>query len=923
MKFTAIVFCLSSLYASAQQGAPVSEVRRVIAAVDSSYGKMPREQVYLHFDKPYYSTGDTIWFKAYLTDASRSASSLSSILYVELFNDSNVVLKRLALPVSLGLARGDITLNEEKIPEGIYGIRAYTNWMRNFGESCFYYRYFSIGHLGINSVLVNETHRISGEGDLQSAYITLQLTRADQEPLRGKEMLVSVLEKKKVLYKEKLLTSGQGVLQVNCPLPGRERARYMTAVLEEEDNKNRTIVPIYFNNPQNAEVRFFPESGSLVAGLPARVAFKAVSEDGRGIDVQGEVLDSHHRRVAELVSLHKGVGAFELQPQEGETYTARVTLPGGLVKNFAVPAAVSSGTVLRITAGSHPDSLHVSVYFSPDLVGEGHKYVLIGQSRGAICYGANVAADKPLLVFQLPKRAFPTGLARLTLLNSNRQAVNERIFFTDQGDALHIQCRIDSSSYATRDSIALHLLVTDAAGRPVSGSLSISITDEGQVREDSLQRATIVSQLLLSSDLKGSIEDPAYYFEGSDTLRSKALDDLLLTGEWAGPDWKKVFGPTPAPAFLPETEFTVRGKVTNVFNKPLKQTKVELLGAEGVSVVKDTLTNDQGLFVFNKFPPFDTTSFFIEAVNRRGKEFNVGVDIEETPPPDLTEERTIPLLPWYVNTSEVQRQYLFMDAVYRREQDSIYYPGKGHALPVFTVHGRRAVADSKNLNGPANADQIIDEEQLKKDGKINLYQILQKEVQGFHEGLVRRSTQLAFLIREKRVRFIFDGVNLSYAMPNADYYSIQSFLETFTAEDIKGIEVMYNPSHTATYGFRFQSASSLMAGTENAYLEITTRSGHGPWQRHTPGTYLFRPQPFYFPRPFYQPRYNGSAVRKGIADLRSTIQWWSDVVTNEKGEVTLSFYAADQPTTYRILIEGSDMNGGFGVQETKITIRKP
>ena len=43
------------------------------------------EKLYLHLNQPYYVAGDTMWFKAYLTDAvSHRPDTLSNFIYVDL-----------------------------------------------------------------------------------------------------------------------------------------------------------------------------------------------------------------------------------------------------------------------------------------------------------------------------------------------------------------------------------------------------------------------------------------------------------------------------------------------------------------------------------------------------------------------------------------------------------------------------------------------------------------------------------------------------------------------------------------------------------------------------------------------------------------------------------------------------------------------
>jgi hypothetical protein len=98
------------------------------------------EKVYLHTDKPYYYLGETIWFKAYMNYSTPNASnSLSKVLYVELINEKKEIVKRKILSLdSMGVA-GDIQIPTYSI-SGSYMLRAYTQYMRNFGEPCFFHK---------------------------------------------------------------------------------------------------------------------------------------------------------------------------------------------------------------------------------------------------------------------------------------------------------------------------------------------------------------------------------------------------------------------------------------------------------------------------------------------------------------------------------------------------------------------------------------------------------------------------------------------------------------------------------------------------------------------------------------------------------------------------------------------------------------
>jgi hypothetical protein len=96
------------------------------------------EKVYLHVDRNSYYPGDDIWFKAYLIDASdRLLSSNSKNLHVELISPRLKIIDSRIVRLNDGLGNGDFKL-PEKLQSGRYRLRAYTNYMRNFGDQLFF-----------------------------------------------------------------------------------------------------------------------------------------------------------------------------------------------------------------------------------------------------------------------------------------------------------------------------------------------------------------------------------------------------------------------------------------------------------------------------------------------------------------------------------------------------------------------------------------------------------------------------------------------------------------------------------------------------------------------------------------------------------------------------------------------------------------
>ncbi|MFL9829473.1 Plug domain-containing protein [Flavobacterium sp. ST-87] len=94
------------------------------------------EKIYLHTDRSTYFVGEDLWYKAYNVRASNNLLfDNSNILYVELISDDSKMIARNKTNLEMGLGHGDFQLVDSVgVKPGIYQLRAYTNWNRNFGE---------------------------------------------------------------------------------------------------------------------------------------------------------------------------------------------------------------------------------------------------------------------------------------------------------------------------------------------------------------------------------------------------------------------------------------------------------------------------------------------------------------------------------------------------------------------------------------------------------------------------------------------------------------------------------------------------------------------------------------------------------------------------------------------------------------------
>ncbi len=907
------LFCQFIIASASAQGLPNAGLNDIISAVRTFNTGRPIEKLYLQTDKPSYSTGDTLRFKAYLFDRHYSNAALKSgLLYIEIANDSNKVARRSVAPVYAGLSFGDIVLNQSELPQGGFTLRAYTNWMLNFGESYIFQKHFYISSPTASSWLVNYKAAMVKQDGRDNLQLHLGLSRMDKAPMGLKPLQLRVMEGKSVLLRDNAETTVDGLLDVNFNIP--DKAKRLTLALQDMskgEESQLVKVPLLLNRPENADLQFMPEGGNLVRGLPAHIAFKAISEDGMGTAIAGIIYDTKSQEIARFSSSYNGIGAFDMVPQPGEAYTAKVMLPGNAYKTYPLPAVKSTGISLQAKNDFQTDSIEIIIAATNDIAA--NSYFLIAQARGVACYGASFRFINGRAKLTVAKSLFPSGIARFTVAGADRTALAERIVFIDHQDNLDIQVANSKAIYKQRDSVGLRIKVTDKDGKPVQGSFSLAVTDDSQVRADST--SSIVAHMLLASDLKGTIENPGHYLPACTAVIWEQLDQLLLAQGWVGYDWGEAFKPAKAFRYEAEKEFQIKGRATNVLNKPLAGTTVTLMSKKPFMAF-DTVTDKEGRFAFSDMMPADTAIYFIQANNKKGKSFNVGIEMDEFKAPVFAMVNSTSI-PWYVNTDvEILSPIVKQLALKKYEEQA-----SGHVLKEVVVTAKKIIKGSKNLNGPGGSDIALNEKDLEKAGKMTLGDLLYKNIPGF----VLKPSKAEFprhyyYIDTRRAHLVIDGISVDQVktsdISTEEYY--KDFLNNYSAEDIKGIEVMLSGEHEIGYQVFI---GPLANPFDHTWIEITTRGGKGPFFTRTPGTYMYKPIAFTLPKKFYSPKYKPGS-KADMTDIRSTVFWEPNLVTNEKGEASLSFYTADNPGNYTITIEGADMRGNLGAKRSRVVVEK-
>jgi len=919
--FALSLICLSSFGKIYAQESHKASINQLISAANTYTDRAAIEKLYIQTDKPNYVVGDTLWFKGYLVNASYlEASTRSGIAYMEIANDSNRVVKRIMLPLYGGITISQFALDKEDMQPGDYVMRAYTQSMRNFGENYVFKKHFSINNPTDQNWLISYRAKVEKMAGNKDLLVQLTLNRMDKTAigLRGVQLRLS--DGRKILLKKNLETTIDGLLEARIDLPPAADTRQLTLSLQdlrETGNPPSFMFPLIANDPEAVDLQFMPEGGKLLAGIPAHVAFKALGSNGLGTALSGKIYDSKDREVARFQSTHLGMGVFDFVPQAGENYLAKIALPDSPLKTYHLPQVDTSGISLHVANPFQQDTCTITIQATPDVASKGGTYYLIGQAKGIVaCYGAAFSFDKGNVNLKVNKAAFPSGIVRFTILSPDKLPLNERIVYIDHEDNLNIQLIPDKATYGQRDSVALSIHISDKSGKPVQGSFSLAVTDDAQVKTDRIIEGSIISHLLLTSDLKGNVEKPGYYVNPSRNINVwQHLDQLLLTQGWVYYDWQEVFQPEKVFLFPPQKDFAITGTVSNAFNRPVAGTGVSLFSQKPF-LLADTLTDEAGIFTFQNIIPLDTPAYFIQARNKKGKHFNVGIEIKAFDPPIFVPYKGHSQ-PWYVNVDTGNLKRAQKHVQLKKEQE---YVGGGIVLKEVEVTAKRIVKDSKNLNGVGGADIIIGEEELETRGRTSLGDLLEEKVKGFRVWTNKYGTRY-YRIDDKLVHLVIDGMDTEFFRPAStslyDYF--KEYFDYYDAEEIKGIEVMSSSKYSMRYTSRFLPPLANPFG--HAFIEITTRGGKGPFVKKSVGTYLYKPLPFTLPKKFYSPKYDVNS-HADMTDIRSTLYWNPDIITDKEGNAHVGFYTADNPSRYTLILEGSDLQGTMGAQQQSIKVEK-
>lgn len=628
---------------------------------------------------------------------------------------------------------------------------------------------------------------------------------------------------------------------------------------------------------------------------------------GAGCDISGEIYSSTGDKVTTFKSTHLGMGTFSLKPVPGLNYYAIVkNLSGDEVKS-EIPRSFSTGVALNISRNDSNDlvvMVRTNVETLPLVLDRDLTLTVFARN---IPFKAVIFRMKSLFNrFIFPTEDLPDGIATFTLSGLDNLPLCERLVYVQNNEDVKVNIETNKTVYKQRDTVSVKISLSENSGIAQEVFLSLSAAEDISANSSSQFPSTISSWFLLESDVRGSVEEPSYYFDLSNPNRLENLDLLLCTQGWRDFEWKyKNMN------YLPENGFTVSGRLRKLFaNVPLENSKViiAILKSEN-SIICTVPTDISGRF---NLVGVDLTGEARLIVSAKGKKEHLqGWLLMDS----------LNYLPAKVQENTIQSKSLLNDNQPLKENIKVLIQDaeikktirKKYALSDTIILDEVKIFEKRPENLPSYHVQSsrriygIPDKEIIVTPQLQHYQNVTSLVAGRVAGLyVIRQPQPWDEDSGIRMRgggepsFMLDGVIVPF-----------DIVSSLSAAEIDRVDVLKPGASSTIFGMRGL----------NGVISVITRTG---------GTYTSRPvlhsanikfSGFNEPRIFYSPKHSSNLESDYKPDLRTTLFWEPNIKLENNKDLYLNYFNADNSSTIKIIVEGITTTGIPVTAKTEYDVR--
>ncbi|MBQ2298614.1 MAG: hypothetical protein II278_04475, partial [Bacteroidaceae bacterium] len=420
--------------------------------------------------------------------------------------------------------------------------------------------------------------------------------------------------------------------------------------------------------------------------------------------------------------------------------------------------------------------------------------------------------------------------------------------------------------------------------------------------------------MLLSSEVRGYVHQPEYYFEADDEEHRRSADLLMLTQGWRRYDWELMTGQRDFEKAQPiEDKFYIFGKL-NVYRKrnPVSDVSLEvyLYNQEGQSLTGYTVTDSLGNYAF-EMPFVDgewDMQIFTRKKNKRGKQmrktYYVGIDRQFSPTPRY-------ITPLEASARRRLQPNLFTgiaESDTLEEEEFIPITKKDHVLQNVTVKAKRRYFTN-------------DDYKYKNEAWGKIYASLYYDAARESDKILDMGKPIPSVdsFISSKINLYYDRTEDNFVPNRGQYVDVihnnnERMTVTTWLDEVKSIYMVFDERFPDAFRKLDGLSNEVTDNVNDPYYHIyvyvydrfvyTTES-----QKGLRRTYF---QGFNKPSTFQMEDYS---VIPPMADFRRTIYWNPSVKTDAQGRAKVEFFNNSTCEEMYISVEGMTEDGKVLVNE--------
>ncbi len=617
-------------------------------------------------------------------------------------------------------------------------------------------------------------------------------------------------------------------------------------------------------------VSFYPEAGNIIAGLPSKTGFRAITRNGNPVIVQGSIADDAGDTLCRIHSGLNGYGLAFFKPQAGRKYFL-IASDGALNRKFPLPVVISGGSDIVRDNNNNSTGELAQIRFSNDFSGDGKDLILGIYSQGLNPLKKTLKAGSNSII-RLTGEELPYGLIHLVLTDAKGDRLTDRWLYNRKNDAVQIKVQQLPEDPSERGLVRLNISTGDEKGRPLICNLSVSVIkavtsiDTSPVMDCSTQLPS-AAPVIADCNLK-DINDFLIFY------RPHSNETPLSTGSW--------------PKYLPELEgHLISGNIRErSTGAPLRNENLTLSIVGKSALCSFTRTDSSGNFNFVT-KGRGTKEIVIQPLNLRQDCY---VDLSSGNNSRVTDYNHGVFC---IDTSKLDE---INNLLISMQINNIYEPfigkksdaEKGKLEKNFYGEPDNSVDMSRYIQ-LTSVKEIITElmpgvSTVRSGGKVNFRMTKPDQTKPFENPPI----------------VLVDGVPV---------YDLDKVI-AISSGDIERVDVLIN---------RYFIYGNVIDGI----IHFITKKGNLSSMETDKAVFRMEYDLLRKPDMFYSPDYSQDSIRKNhLPDFRNTLYWNPSIHPDKTGNCIAEFYTSDEAGKYIITIEGVTENGAF-IKSSRTIFVKP